>query len=117
MQLLRAVKDIHNQRLIDGNIALSNIILDNSGRVRLHDVGLWDVFRGDHFSELRDDHPEIFEDVVDLMAPEVAKGEQPQAFSDVYSCGAAACCLLMHQSGVGTAAERIAKHLNGDAFD
>ena len=116
-QLLRAVKDIHGQRLINGNIALSNIILDNSGRIRMHDIGLWDIFRGDHFSELRDDHPEIFEDIVDLMAPEVARGEQPQAHSDVYSCGAAAYCLLTHQAGIGSVSDRLAKHLSGETQD
>ncbi|MBO4350513.1 MAG: tetratricopeptide repeat protein [Proteobacteria bacterium] len=116
-QLLRAVKDIHGQRLINGNIALSNIILDNSGRIRMHDIGLWDIFRGDHFSELRDDHPEVFEDIVDLMAPEVARGDQPQAHSDVYSCGAAAYCLLTHQAGIGSVSDRLAKHLSGETQD
>ena len=92
--LLRAVRDIHSQEKVHGNIALSNIILDGSGRIRIHDAGLWDVVRGEQFESIRDDHPSFFGDVLELMSPEVARGEQPLVCSDVFSCGAAACYLL-----------------------
>ncbi len=117
LQLLKAVKDIHSQRIVNGNIALSNIILDNSGRVRLHDVGLWDVLRSEHFDMLCEDHPEVFNDIIDLMSPEVARGEAPGFQSDVYSCGAAACCLIRNKLDPGSASERINKHLSGEILD
>ena len=92
--LLRAVRDIHSQEKVHGNIALSNIILDGSGRIRIHDAGLWDVVRGEQFESIRDDHPSFFGDVLELMSPEVARGDRPLVCSDVFSCGAAACYLL-----------------------
>ncbi len=116
-QLLRAVKDIHTQGVVCGNLSLSNIILDNAGRVRIHDAGLWDLFRDEHFNELRDDNPDIFDDILDLMSPEVANGEKPSFQSDVYSCGAAACCLLCGKTESGSAQERMKHHVNGDTLD
>ncbi|MBQ9243351.1 MAG: tetratricopeptide repeat protein [Proteobacteria bacterium] len=115
--LLRAVKDLHGQRFIHGNLSLSNIILDNSGRIRLHDIGIWDILRNDDFAALREDNPELLEDILDLMSPEVAKGEAPSHASDVYSCGAAACCLFSQNFDTGSLSERIQRHVSGDVRD
>ncbi len=116
-QLLRAVKDIHAQRIVNGNIALSNIILDKGGRIRLHDACLWGILRGEHFDEIRDDHPEVLASIIDLMSPELARGDDPKTQSDVYSCGAAACCLLTGEAGHGTIVQRVHSHVIGDIQD
>ena len=106
LQLLRAVRDIHGQHVTHGNISLSNIIIDSSGRIRLHDAGFLGIFRDGHFEELRDDNPGVFGDVLDLMSPEVGRGEAACVYSDVYSCGASACCLMSGVSGPDDLAAR-----------
>ena len=113
LQLLRAVRDIHGQHVTHGNISLSNIIIDSSGRIRLHDAGFLGIFRDGHFEELRDDNPGVFGDVLDLMSPEVGRGEAACVYSDVYSCGASACCLMSGVSGPGDLAARMEAHLDG----
>ena len=113
LQLLRAVRDIHGQHVTHGNISLSNIIIDSSGRIRLHDAGFLGIFRDGHFEELRDDNPGVFGDVLDLMSPEVGRGEAACVYSDVYSCGASACCLMSGVSGPDDLAARMEAHLDG----
>ena len=114
--LLRAVRDIHSQDVVHGNIALSNIILDGSGRIRIHDAGLWDVIRGDQFEAIRDDHPGFFGDVLELMSPEVVRGDKALICSDVFSCGAAACCLLGISPVNRDPAEIVNERLDGITF-
>ncbi len=116
-QLLNAVKDIHAQRMIHGNMSLRTTIIDNAGHVRLYDAGLWDILRDEHFNELCEDHAEVLADIIDLMAPEVAHGNAPQPYSDVYSCGAAAYSLLTRQTGSGSASYRYRMHYDGVAKD
>ena len=116
-QLLRSVRDIHAQRMIHGGMSLKTTIVDNAGHVRLYDTGLWDILRDEHFAELCEDHADVLSDIIDLMAPEVAQGNEPQAYSDVYSCGAAAYCLLTRQSGVGAADYRYRMHFDGVTKD
>ena len=115
--LLRAVRDIHSQDIVHGNMSLSNMILDNSGRIRLHDTGLWDVVRGPNFDAIRDDHASFFGDIVELMSPEVAHGERALVCSDVFSCGAAACYLLGVGKSSSDASELMNERLDGEAFD
>ena len=114
--LLRAVRDIHSQDVVHGNIALSNIILDGSGRIRIHDAGLWDVIRGDQFEAIRDDHPSFFGDVLELMSPEVVRGDKALICSDVFSCGAAACYLLGISPANRDPAKIVDERLDGVTF-
>ncbi len=116
-QLLRSVRDIHAQRMIHGGMSLKTTIVDNAGHVRLYDTGLWDILRDEHFAELCEDHADVLSDIIDLMAPEVAQGSEPQAYSDVYSCGAAAYCLLTRQAGSGSADYRYRMHYDGITKD
>ena len=94
MQILRALRDIHSKRIIHGCLRLSHIIIDNGGKIFIHDAGYWDVLRDENYEDLRLDHPELFERFIDFMAPEVVEGFAPQMHSDVFSAAAAAYTLL-----------------------
>ena len=96
-QLLRALRDVHSQQLVHGSLSLTKIIIDNNGRVLVHDVGLWDILRDENFVDMRNDHPEILSRIFDLMSPEVARGEMPKMHSDIFSAGAAALMLFTHR--------------------
>ncbi len=97
-QLLRALRDIHSDGNVHGCLALSNIIIDNTGRVLVHDAGLWNILRDENFEDLCKDNASLFEKIEPLMSPEVARGEAPKTYSDIFSAGAAALMLLTHRS-------------------
>ncbi len=94
MQVLRALRDIHAKYSVHGCLRLSHIIIDNGGKVFIHDAGYWDVFRDENYADLREDRPDLFERFIDFMAPEVVDGYPPQMHSDVFSAGAVAYTLL-----------------------
>ena len=113
-QLLRSIKDIHAQGMIHGNLSLNNTIIDGAGHIRFYDTNLWSLLRLGDFTSLRADRPELFDDILDFMAPEVVNGEPAQEFSDVFSCGAMIRKMIMASSDPASHAKRMEMHLVGN---
>jgi WD40 repeat protein/tRNA A-37 threonylcarbamoyl transferase component Bud32 len=85
--------DLHDPRVVHGDVKPANLILTSTGRIVLVDFGL--------SSKPTDDLRRA--GTAGYVAPEVAAGERPTAASDVYSLAATAVALLTGEPPSGGA--------------
>lgn len=82
MQICQGLGHAHEHRVIHGNLKSSNLILDESGRVKITDFGL--ERRVDYIGG---NHPEPQVHQVRYLAPEQLRGEIPKSTTDIFTLG------------------------------
>jgi eukaryotic-like serine/threonine-protein kinase len=82
MQICQGLGYAHEHRVVHGNLKSSNLILDESGRVKITDFGLERRidYIGGNLPE-----PQIWQ--VRYLAPEQLRGESPKSPTDVFCLG------------------------------
>lgn len=109
-QVAEAMEEAHAAKLIHGDIKPSNLMLDESGAVRILDFGLARKMDPDATEAVA---PEAVQGTIAYLAPELMMGTQPNPQSDIYALGVVMFELLTgarpfaHLSGLALAAAHI----------
>jgi tRNA A-37 threonylcarbamoyl transferase component Bud32 len=86
VQVAQALKAAHAAGVLHRDVKPDNFLLDLTGHVRLADLGLARIMRGDEESHLTQEGAAIGSP--HYMSPEAARGEKVDIRSDLYSLGA-----------------------------
>ena len=112
-QAARGLQHAHAAGLVHRDIKPGNLLVDNSGVVKLLDLGLARFFEGNEETSLTVQHDERVLGTADYLAPEQAvDSHQVDARADIYSLGCTLYfCLTGHPPFTqGTLAQRLLAH-------
>ncbi len=82
MQICAGLGHAHEHRVVHGNLKSSNLILDESGRIKITDFGL--ERRVDYIGG---NHPEPQTWQIRYLAPEQLRGATPKSTTDIFTLG------------------------------
>ena len=81
-KMVEGLKEIHDRKLVHGNLKPSNIMVGDDGRVHLLDYGF-----PVHFDIEKIPDGEMGDGTLQYLAPEILNGEPPNRATDLYSLG------------------------------
>lgn len=82
-QIATALKAAHDAGIIHRDLKPSNLMVDSSGKLKLTDFGVADIFAGTRLTR-----PGGVVGTAEYMSPEQARGKRATKHSDLYSLGA-----------------------------
>lgn len=105
VQLADALDALHAKEILHRDIKPANVLISDDGRAKLGDFGISRDVRGSATLTATDG---LFAGTPGYLAPEVARGDEPSAASDVFSLGATLFAAIEAESPFGATDNQLA---------
>lgn len=122
LQLIGALEYIHTQNVVHGDFKPDNVLVTDSGRLKLADFGAALDLSSDASSSCSSNHHRVATGTADYASPQVIRGEEVMADCDLWSLG----CILyamwegnspFHDESDALAIRRITDYANNNGAE